>query len=177
MANIVYIATSLDGYIADKQGGLDWLHSIPNPVQDDFGFATFMNRVDAVVMGRVTFDVVCSFDCPWPYAKPVFVLSQTLSSIPEAFQDKAELVNGSLQTILMQLHDRGYRNLYIDGGKTIQEFLKQDLIDEMIISTVPILLGDGVPLFGELVKPLDFHYLKTDVYLNAIVKNHYRRIR
>jgi len=177
MANIVYIGTSLDGYIADKQGGLDWLNSIPNPEQDDFGFANFMNRIDAVVMGRITFEVVCGFDCPWPYSKPVFVLSQTLNSIPEAFQDKAELVSGSLQTVLAQLHDRGYWNLYIDGGRTIQEFFRQDLVDEMIISTLPILLGGGVPLFGELAQPLSFQYLKTDVYLNALVKSHYRRIR
>ncbi|WP_257283784.1 dihydrofolate reductase family protein [Endozoicomonas sp. SESOKO1] len=81
MTNIVYIATSLDGYIADKQGGLDWLHSIPNPEQDDFGFASFMNRVDTVVMGRITFEVVCGFDCPWPYSKPVFVLSHFLFNI------------------------------------------------------------------------------------------------
>ena len=92
-------------------------------------------------------------------------------------QDKAELVSGSLQTILAQLHDRGYLNLYIDGGRTIQEFFRQDLIDEMIISTLPILLGGGVPLFGELAQPLSFQYLTTDVYLDALVKSHYRRIR
>ena len=83
MTNIVYIATSLDGYIADKEGGLDWLNCVPNPHQDDMGFVDFMNSIDALVMGRNTFETVCGFDMPWPYNKPVFVLSNTLKSIPE----------------------------------------------------------------------------------------------
>ena len=74
MPNIVYIATSLDGYIADKSGKLDWLHSIPNPDNLDFGFADFMNRIDAIVMGRNTFETVCGFEGMWPYSKRVFVL-------------------------------------------------------------------------------------------------------
>lgn len=69
MKNIVYIATSLDGYIADRDGGLDWLHSIPNPDHSDFGWAEFMAGVDALVMGRTTFETVCGFDCDWPYNK------------------------------------------------------------------------------------------------------------
>ena len=77
MTNIVYIATSLDGYIADKDGGLDWLNSIPNPENVDLGFANFMERIDALVMGRATFETVCGFDVEWPYPKPVFVLSNT----------------------------------------------------------------------------------------------------
>ncbi len=177
MTNIVYIATSLDGYIADNHGGLDWLHSIPNPENDDFGFAHFMNRIDALVMGRITFETVCRFAGPWPYSKPVFVLSQTLAAIPDTFQDKAELVRGSPAEIVTLLHKKGYRHLYVDGGKTIQAFLKQDLIDEMIITTLPILLGGGMPLFGELADPLHFQHKKTDVYLNALIKNHYCRVR
>jgi dihydrofolate reductase len=75
MSNIVFIATSIDGYIADKDGGLDWLHATPNPDNHDLGYADLMSRIDALVMGRKTFDTVCGFDCDWPYSKPVFVLS------------------------------------------------------------------------------------------------------
>ena len=81
MSNIVFIATSLDGYIADKDGELDWLQSIPNPENLDMGWVDFIERIDAVVMGRNTFDMVCSFDCDWPYSKPVFVLSNSLQSM------------------------------------------------------------------------------------------------
>ncbi len=177
MANIVYIGASLDGYIADKDGGLDWLHSVPNPGNSDFGWADFMGRIDAIVMGRKTFETVCGFDCDWPYSKLVFVLSGTLTSLPEEFEGKAELVNGSLSEVLAAIHAKGHQELYIDGGATIQSFLREDLIDEMIITTVPILLGGGTPLFGELPEPMAFKHVKTEVLLNAMVKNHYRRRR
>ena len=177
MSNSAYIATSLDGYIADQNGGLDWLHSLPNPDQSDFGFADFMSRVDALVMGRKTFETVCSFDGPWPYSKPVFVLSRSLAAIPEGYQDKAEWVEGSVHEVVLSLNERGYRNLYIDGGQTIQSFLKEDLIDEMIITTLPVLLGGGTPLFGGLVQPLDFEHRSTEVLLDAMVKSCYVRKR
>ena len=177
MSNIVYIATSLDGYIADKNDGLDWLESVPNPDNLDLGWADFMDRIDAMVMGRNTFEKVCSFDCDWPYSKPVFVLSNSLVSLPEEYKGKAELIKGSLSEVLGNIHQKGHTQLYIDGGITIQNFLKEDLIDEMIITIIPILLGGGVPLFGELPEQMAFEHVKTEVMLNALVQNHYRRKR
>ena len=90
--NSVFIATSLDGYIADKNGGIDWLHSIPNPENDDMGYVEFNNEIDALVMGRTTFETVLGFDVEWPYDKPVFVLSNKLKEIPESHKGKAFLV-------------------------------------------------------------------------------------
>ena len=177
MANIVYIATSLDGYIADKNGGLEWLHSIPNPTGDDFGFQAFMDRVDALIMGRTTFETVCSFDCDWPYSKPVFVLSNSLAQIPEGYQDKAFLVRGELSEIIAELKQQGYMDLYIDGGATIQSFLTEDLIDEIIVTSIPVLLGGGTPLFGELASPLHFRLAHSEVLLGSLVKSHYVRQR
>ena len=175
MSNIVFIATSLDGYIADKDGGLDWLQSIPNPKKLDMGWADLIERIDAVVMGRNTFDVVCNFDCDWPYSKPVFVLSNSMKSIPEGYEGKAELIKGSLSAVIETIHQKGHKYLYIDGGVTVQNFLKEDLIDELIITVIPTLLGGGIPLFGELPKPMTFEHVKTEVFLNAIVQNHYHR--
>jgi dihydrofolate reductase len=175
MSNTVFIATSLDGYIADKEGGLDWLQSIPNPEDLDMGFVDLIDRIDALIMGRKTFDTVCSFDCDWPYSKPVFVLSNSMESISEGYDGKAELVKGSLSDVIEALHQKGHKNLYIDGGVTIQNFLKEDLIDELIITVIPILLGGGSALFGELPKQMAFEHVKTEVFLNAIVQNHYRR--
>jgi len=175
--NSVFIATSLDGYIADKNGGLDWLQTIPNPENIDMGYEEFISKIDALVMGRTTFETVCGFDINWPYQKPVFVLSNTLNEIPEKFKDKAHLVKGSLTEILEQILKKGFYRLYIDGGVTIQSFLMEDLIDEMTITIIPILLGSGFPLFSDLPKELDFECTESKVYLNKIVQNHFRRIR
>ena len=173
MTNIVYIATSLDGYIADKDNNLDWLNEIPNPDNIDCGFSNFMERIDAIIMGRKTFETVIGFDCEWPYKKPVFVLSNSLNTLPEKSIGKAELIDGTLPEILNSLHQKGHTELYIDGGTTIQKFLQQDLIDEIVITTIPILLGGGVSLFGNLTNPIRFKHLKTAVYLNSLVQSHY----
>lgn len=174
-SNKVFIARSLDGYIADRNGGLDWLRSVPNPDHLDLGYKDFIKGIDAIVMGRVTFDTVCSFDMEWPYDKPVFVLSRSMDRVPEEYRDKVELVKGSLTGIMDQLHKKGYKRLYIDGGTTIQSFLKEDLIDELIITTIPILLGDGYPLFGELPRELEFEYVSSALYLDELVQDTYRR--
>lgn len=177
MPNIVFIATSLDGYIADKEGKLDWLNVIPNPNNHDGGFCALMERIDAIVMGRNTFQTVDGFDCEWPYTKPVFVLSNSLITLPRSHEENAQLIQGPLVEVVRTLHHKGYYNLYIDGGLTIQNFLKEDLIDEMIITTIPILLGGGTPLFGELSQPMLFELVKSELFLSNMVQNHFRRKR
>ena len=175
--NSVFIATSLDGYIADKNGGIDWLHSIPNPDLDDMGYVAFTRHIDALVMGRTTFETVCAFDVDWPYEKPVFVLSNTLKEIPKSHQGKAFLTKGSLTEILDHIHQKGYHQLYVDGGTTIRSFLKEDLIDEITITIIPTLLGGGIPLFAELPNKLDFECIDSKVYLDKVVQNHFIRKR
>lgn len=175
--NKVFIAASLDGYIADRKDGLDWLNTVPNPEQLDMGYNNFMEQVDALVMGRKTFETVCGFDGDWPYKKPVFVLSGTMKIIPEEYRDKVELVKGNLTDVLGKIHKKGYYKLYIDGGLTIQNFLKEDLIGELTITVIPIVLGGGSPLFSQLPKELEFTLLESKVFLNQLVQNHYRRKR
>lgn len=174
---MVFIAKSLDGYIADSNDELDWLQIVPNPDKLDFGYEKFINRVDALVMGRVTFEIVCSFDCDWPYKIPVFVLSSSLDLISEEYKEKAEIVSGTLSEIIKKLNSKGYSQLYIDGGATIQSFLKEDLIDEIIVTTIPILLGGGTSLFGELPNNMEFEHVESILYLDAIVQNCYIRKR
>jgi len=175
--NSIFIATSIDGYIADRNGDIEWLHSIPNPDHNDMGYGAFMSNIDALVMGRNTFETVCAFDIEWPYTKPVFVLSNKLKSIPGEFDGKVYLVNGDLHKILEYIRGQGYARLYIDGGSTIQSFLRDDLIDEMVITRIPILLGAGAPLFAEHSAELSFKLVDSKVYLNAIVQSHYARIK
>lgn len=175
--NCVFIATSIDGYIADKNGGLEWLYAVPNPNNNDMGYAEFTKGIDALVMGRNTFETVLGFDVDWPYDKPVFVLSNKLKVIPASHQEKAFLLKGSLGEILNQIHQKGFTRLYIDGGATIRSFLQEDLIDEMVLSTIPVLLGGGSSLFKELSMELKFELLKSRTYINQITQNHYKRIR
>jgi len=200
MANFVYIATSLDGFIATSEGGLNWLDDIPNPEGRDFGYAEFMNDIDALVMGRKTFEKVVSFDVwpynkpvfvlsgrktfekvvsfdVWPYNKPVFVLSGNNISVPIELENKIKIVNETPKKLVDDLKKKGYLNLYVDGGITIQSFLAADLIDEMIITRVPILLGNGIPLFGELTQRLYFKHKKTEVLNEIMVQSQYTRIR
>ena len=174
MANIVYIATSLDGYIARKDGSIDWLMELPNPDNSDYGFSDFLKRIDGLVMGRNTFELVLKFG-QWPYTKPVFVLSRTMSELPEDVRKQAQLIHGELKTLVDELKTRGFENLYIDGGKTIQSFLRQDLIDEIIITRIPIILGSGIPLFEEMDLELRFEHVQTEVLNKALVKSSYLR--
>jgi len=173
--NSIFIATSIDGFIADKNGNIDWLHSIPNPDMDDMGYVDFISNIDALIMGRKTFETVCNFDVDWPYKQPVFVLSHSLKEIPQSHYGKAFLVSGSLNDILQKIHAKGLYRLYIDGGTTINSFLKADLIDEMIITTIPILLGGGAPLFADLPEHLSFNLVSTKTFLNQVTQVHYKR--
>lgn len=173
--NSVFIATSLDGYISDKNGGIDWLNTIPNPNNDDMGYESFINRIDAIVMGRKTFETVLSFGIDWPYKKPVFVLSQKIKEVPANLKSKVFLLQGTLTEILQHLHDQGFDRLYIDGGTTIRSFLKKDLIDEMILTTIPVLLGGGSPLFSELPNALKFELIESKTYLGQVTQSHYKR--
>lgn len=175
--NSIFIATSLDGYIADRNGRLDWLNTVPNPHNDDMGYVAFTSRIDAIVMGRNTYETVVGFGVDWPYDKPVFVLSKQLKEIPKHLNEKVFLINGSLPKILEQIHQRGYNRLYIDGGVTIQHFLEEDLIDEMVLTHIPILLGGGVRLFSEMPKLLKFELIETKTYLKQVVQTLYRIVR
>jgi dihydrofolate reductase len=171
--NIVFIAKSIDGFIAGKNGELDWLDSIPNPEGNDMGYLSLMEEIDAIVMGRTTYETVLGFDGPWPYNKHVFVLSNALKEVPAVLKGKVTLLKGTEAEILKAVHDLGYLNLYIDGGRVVQGFLKADLIDELRITTMPILLGGGFPLFDELPVSKEFIHVKTEVFLEQVVQSHY----
>ncbi len=175
MKNYVYVATSLDGYLADAEEKLDWL---PNPEELDLelGYDEFIEKIDAIVMGTNTFNMVCSFGGEWPYTKPVFIISNSLTKIAKKYKSKAFLIKGSIEEIMKSIHSQGYKNLYIDGGKNIQNFLKEDQIDEIIITMIPTLLGGGIPLFSRLSDRLDFECISSSVE-KGIAQSHYRRVR
>lgn len=145
-----FVATSLDGFIARPGGEIDWLDALRAVVPDgeDCGFAAYMARVDALVMGRVTFEQVCTFD-PWPYGSThVYVLSRSLDTIEVPRNAHASLHACDPAMLVEQAGRDGRKSLYIDGGLTIRSFIDAGLLDEITITTVPVLLGAGRPLFG-----------------------------
>ena len=175
--NHIFIATSIDGFIADRNGGIEFLQSVPNPKNEDLGYNQFIEKIDAIVMGRGTFQTVLGFNIPWPYKLPVFVASSTLKSVPDELNGRVEIVNGTPSEITKKMTEKGFRNIYIDGGTTIHRYLKEDLIDEMVISTIPVVLGEGTPLFGALSQALEFDLISSEVFLDAITQVTYRRKR
>lgn len=174
----VYIATSLDGFIARKNGGIDWL-TAPNPagVGEDYGYKAFFESVDALVMGRKSFEMVLTFS-EWPYAdKRVIVLSSGSPQIPEKLSGKVESSSLPPAKLVAQLAGQGVRHVYVDGGKTIQSFLRAGLIDEIIITSIPVLIGDGIPLFGELAQDIHLQHVETQAYKSGFVQSKYKRER
>ncbi|MBM2814971.1 MAG: dihydrofolate reductase [Ignavibacteria bacterium] len=175
MANFVFIATSLDGFIARPDGDIDWLMKIEDIEGEDYGYEDFISKIDAILMGRKTFDFAKSVQ-PFPYNKPVFVLSNTLTSIDSHLQDKVTIISGTPKDVLGILHNKGYSNIYVDGGETIQSFLRNNFIDELTITRVPVLLGEGIPLFGKISGDLHFQHIETKTFSNGLVSSRYLRI-
>lgn len=170
----VYIAASLDGYIAGPNHELDWLEHVPNPDGDDFGFADHMASIDAVVMGRGTFDAVSGFR-PWPYDKPVLVVSSSLRELADDLADAVEVISGSPTEVIEHCSDRGLHDLYIDGGKLVTSFLDEGLIDEITISWVPVFLGAGISLFGPIAQTTWWELASTRGFAGGMVQSTYRQ--
>lgn len=170
MPNKVFIATSLDGFIAQADGDIGFLDLYP-PQEEDMGYAEFMSGIDALVMGRKTFEKVLSFGIEWPYSKPVFVWTQSLQQLPENLPKNVSLISGSAKSIHQKMNDFGFKTIYIDGGQTIQSFLLANLIDEITITTVPVLLGAGIPLFGKMDSMKQFKCCQTRLFKNGYVMN------
>jgi len=180
----VYIATSLDGFIARSDGRLDWLpgaeNSEANFAGEDYGMGKFMATVDAMLMGKNTYDLVRSFDGHWPYGDiPVFVLSNSLkeSDIPYKHRDKVHIVSGEPFEISEKLKKDGFKHIYIDGGKTIQQYLNMGLIKQIIITRVPVLIGSGIPLFGHLNSDIKLKLMNAVTFDNGFTQSTYEVIK
>lgn len=172
----VFIATSLDGLIARPDGGLDWLE-VANSAGEDHGYQAFMERIDGMVMGRATFDVALRFD-PWPYDKPLLVLSRKLdpADIPSCVADRITIVRSVPDALAAGLR-RGWDRVYVDGGATIRAFLCAGAISDMVITRIPVLLGTGLPLFGPLSEDLPLRHIETRSFPSGLVQSRYEVLR
>lgn len=166
----VYVGASIDGFIARKDGAIDWLHEKPLP-GEDYGYQEFFDTVDVMVMGRATFDLAMGFPT-WPYAgKPVTVL--TTRPMPAELPDGVSVDAGTPEEVAARLEANGYRHAYVDGGVTIQRFLAAGLIDQLIVTRLPVLIGEGIPLFGALPDDLWWQHQETRSFANGFVKSTY----
>ena len=167
----VFIGTSLDGFIARPNGDLDFL---PAGGGEPHGYDEFMASVDALVIGRKTFETVLTF-AVWPYGdKRVVVLSSRPVDLSAVRGGVVEQMAGPPADIVSKLAASGAHHLYVDGGITIQRFLREGLIQRLIITRVPVLIGDGIPLFGTLPRDFELSHIETKYYQSGLVKSEYR---
>jgi dihydrofolate reductase len=171
----VFIATSLDGFIAREDGGIDWLNaaSAGLPEGEDCGYKLFISDIDTLVMGRNTFEQVLTFGA-WSYgAMPVVVMSRGEASLAS---DVASTVTASRETpgeLVARLETEGCKHLYVDGGLLVQSFLAAGLIDDLTITVIPVLLGTGRSLFGALPADVQVVHESTHVYEFGFVQHKY----
>jgi dihydrofolate reductase len=164
-----FVGVSLDGFIARPDGGLDWLDHAGNV---DHGYEAFMASVDALVMGRHTYETVLGFGS-WPYgAKPVFVLSSS-SLRPAPSGAALHHLAGEPQAVVAALGSHGVRHAYIDGGVTIQRFLRAGLIQRLVINRLPVLIGQGIPLFDRLDRDILMRHVRTQSFSTGLVQTEY----
>ncbi|MGX5174946.1 dihydrofolate reductase family protein [Aliikangiella sp. IMCC44653] len=177
MTNIkfcVFIACSLDGYIARQNGKLDWLEKAAlQGDSEDYGYQNFLRSVECITMGRNTFEKVAAFS-QWPYLKQrVIVVSRSMQKVPPAFEDKIELFGGKIEILAVDLQHQGVKQVYVDGGTLIQSMLKAHLINELTITQVPVLLGKGIPLFGLLNQDQPLKLVHSKTFPSGFVQSHY----
>ncbi|HVK61728.1 MAG TPA: dihydrofolate reductase family protein [Bdellovibrionales bacterium] len=173
----VFIATSLDGFIARMNGDIEWLISRDDP-KEDHGYNDFIKGIDGIVMGRGTFEKALTFET-WYYSVPVIVLSKTLtaSNIPEHLKDKVQISKLSPRELMSQLEKMGWKNVYVDGGQVIQSFLREGQIADLVITTVPVLIGEGRPLFGSLLEDISLTHIQTRAFPSGLVQSEYKVTR
>jgi dihydrofolate reductase len=170
----VFIATSVDGYIARSDGDIDWLLQRDDPAEDH-GYDDFIADKDMIVMGRGSYEKVITFDT-WPYVRPVLVLSRQLTGtpIPDSLQGKVRFSDLSPSEAMDELASQNVRRVYVDGGQIVQSFLRDGLIADMVITTVPVLIGAGRSLFGSLPQDLDLVLVSSRSFPSGLVQSTYR---
>lgn len=170
----VFIATSLDGMIARSDGDIGWLVGRPVPEGEDFGYAAFMDGIGALVMGRESFDKALTFP-EWPYPVPVVVMSRTPAAvtIPYHLTGRVRVTDAAPDAILSELGAGGVTRVYVDGGQVVRAFLAKGLIRRMIVTVIPVLLGEGRPLFGHGAGDIDLTLVGVRHWPNGFAQLEY----
>lgn len=171
----LFIATSLDGFIARENGSLDWLVNIPNPSQTDYGYNEMIENTDVIVMGRKTYDEILDFGIEWPYGNcKTFVVTRKQDFVPST--PNTFVMNKIDAGTIQFLKSQSSKNIWLaGGGSLVTQFLDHGAIDEMTISIVPIILGKGIRLFADEPSEIQFETVKTELFDTGIVNLVYRK--
>ncbi|MFN3528645.1 MAG: dihydrofolate reductase family protein [Bacteroidia bacterium] len=172
MKTKVFIAMSLDGFIAGPNESLDFLNPMQLP-DTDYGYADFMAQIDTVIMGRKTYDKLLSFGGDFPFSSQKCVV---WSRQPRMSETQVQWHQGPLNDLLEELEQSGSQNIYADGGQLITALLQLHKIDELIISVIPVLLGAGTPLFGSFDRPVSLRLLKQEAFASGLVQLRYEAV-
>jgi len=167
----VFVGTSVDGFLARRNGSYDFL---PADGGEPHGYDEFIESVDTIVIGRITFETVLGF-AAWPYGKKrVVVLSNRPVDLTAVRGGVVEQMAGPAAEIAAKLAASGARHVYVDGGITIQGFLRAGLVQRLAITRVPVLIGEGIPLFGSLGRDVRLEHVATQSYASGLVKSEYK---
>ncbi len=172
---ILYIATTLNGFIARKDGKLDWLTSIPNPQSGDYGYNDLLNRIDTIIMGRKTYDEVINYDMEWPYSgMQTYIVSNN-----KQFKIKSpdtQIIQIYIHDALAEMLSKPGKDIWlVGGGQLITSFLKHALIDEMIISVIPKIISDGLPLFASYPEESNWKLTEAKSFDTGVVNLLYHK--
>lgn len=172
----VFIAISLDGFIARLNGDVNWLMERDDP-SEDHGYGDFIADIDLIVMGRGTYEKVLELG-PWPYDRPVLVMSAKLSEtpVPDALVGKVNFTSAQPIELMAELASQDVRRVYVDGGKLVQAFLREGLISDLVITVAPVLLGQGRPLFGAMEADVDLELVSSRSFPSGLVQSTYKVI-
>jgi len=170
----VFIATSLDGFIAREDGDIGWLLDRDDPAEDH-GYDAFIEDIDVILMGRGSYEGIADMR-PWPYARPVVVLSASLNEqhVPRDLVGKVRIVGSAPEQAMAMLEGEGHRRVYVDGGLVIQSFLRAGLISDMVVTQIPVLIGDGRRLFGAIPSDILLIHESTRSFPSGLVQSRYR---
>ncbi|MGE5423793.1 MAG: dihydrofolate reductase family protein [Syntrophothermus sp.] len=170
---IIYVATSLDGYIATAEGELNWL-ALAEKANEDYGYSDFIKNIDTVIMGRKTYDKVRSFGIEFPHKDKQLIIL-TRQKFPPL--ENTTYYDGDLEKLIRELKSQPGKNIYVDGGTdVIHQMMISNLVDEFIITVVPILLGHGMPLFMDHRPEMQIRHISTKTFDTGVVQSHYKRI-
>ena len=185
----IFIAPSVDGYIATEDGGVNWLETAGKPLSEEeassdlmkhfiTSMPNYMKEVDCMIIGRKLMEVLSSFNLTpeqWPYGDTrIIVLSHTRKEPSKNLKDRVEMYSGSIPELITRLEREGYKHAYVDGGTTITAFLNLELIHEMTLTLAPVLLGSGISLFGRLSKQIDLEDAQATAFPNNFIEIKYK---
>jgi len=185
----IFIAPSVDGYIATEDGGVHWLETVGKPLSEEeasldlmkhfnISMQNYMQSVDCMIIGRKLMEILSSFNLTpeqWPYGDTkIIALSGTIKEPPSNLKDKVQMYSGSIEELIIKLEKEGCKHAYVDGGTTITTFLNLGLINEMTLTQAPVLLGSGIPLFGKLLKQINLEDAQATAFPNNFVELKYK---